>query len=678
MSRPASSDVLFLVFASFESVENPLDYTNIALCRFAMEGAAEFAHFDLTSILGPECNGCGHWAATYKPKDVNYRTIMDSTSSHYPSAGEIQSVADQTLQPLFILLSYGFHQAQKGFNSIPGSAVLLRYIRESHRNDPGRTLLEVLLALFALWTLVQSRRRAERVAKSFVKLTEEEINELVEEWQPEPLVPELSEEALTAWSKTPIIVGPASSRPRVTNSIIDPSLALTPANPVLDPSLLATAKTKEVINLASFNFTTPPTTTSSSSPKGSAEPLPGTETAVATLRKYGLGSCGPPGFYGTMDVHIELERSIASFLGTESAIIYSQGFSTASSVIPSFCKRGDVIVADRGVNFIIQRGMQLSRSTICWYDHNSLRASPGSSSTSTLEGVLQHLEKEFKRKKKPLTRRFIVTEGLFADTGSLTDLPELLSIAEKYKYRVILDESFSIGTLGRTGRGLTELYNVPAERVDMIIGSLANTMSSAGGFCAGSTVMCEHQRINSTSFVFSAALPGLLATAANENISNFLRYPEMFSMLQDNVRAARGVLQGIDTMEILSHPVSPIIHLAIKAPSATSLSPSAAAPSHKPSNPSHLVIRDAPVYDVAKEEGLLQEVVDAALVQGVLITRAKRLYGESEDKAPLGQEWRVARPTVRLALSSSLTKKETEKAVTVVKNAWVKVINKRR
>lgn len=106
----------------------------------------------------------------------------------------------------------------------------------------------------------------------------------------------------------------------------------------------------------------------------------------------------------------------------------------------------------------------------------------------------------------------------------------------------------------------------------------------------------------------------------------------MFSVLQDNVRAARGILQGVDTMEILSHPVSPIIHLAIKAPSSTSLSPSTATASHKPSNPSHLVIRDAPVYDTVKEDGLLQEVVDAALLQGVLITRAKRLYGESEGK----------------------------------------------
>ena len=119
-----------------------------------------------------------------------------------------------------------------------------------------------------------------------------------------------------------------------------------------------------------------------------------------------------------LDVHVELEQDLASFLGTESAIIYSQGFSTASSVIPAFCKRGDIIVADRGVNFIIQKGLQISRSTVRWYDHNDL---------NSLESVLQAVDKETKKKRAPLTRRFIVTEGIFENDGAMVDLPKLVS-----------------------------------------------------------------------------------------------------------------------------------------------------------------------------------------------------------------------------------------------------------
>lgn len=131
---------------------------------------------------------------------------------------------------------------------------------------------------------------------------------------------------------------------------------------------------------------------------------------------------------------MDLERHIAQFLGTESAILYSQAFSTISSVIPSFCKRGDVIVADRGVNFGIQKGLQLSRSTIRWFDHNDLQS---------LEEVLQGVDKERKKKKLPLTRRFIVTEGIFENDGALLDLPKvvcmvfsLLSTLAKFSYRL--------------------------------------------------------------------------------------------------------------------------------------------------------------------------------------------------------------------------------------------------
>ena len=111
-----------------------------------------------------------------------------------------------------------------------------------------------------------------------------------------------------------------------------------------------------------------------------------------------------------IDVHIELEREIAEFLGTEAAILYSQGFSTISSVIPAFCKRGDIIVADRGVNFAIQKGIQISRSTVRWYDHNDLRS---------LEEVLEGIERERQKRRQPLTRRFIIAEGIFEKDGIL-------------------------------------------------------------------------------------------------------------------------------------------------------------------------------------------------------------------------------------------------------------------
>lgn len=106
-------------------------------------------------------------------------------------------------------------------------------------------------------------------------------------------------------------------------------------------------------------------------------------------------------------------------MGAESSILYSQGFSTISSVISAFAKRGDVVVADRGVNFAIQKGLQISRSTIRWFDHNDLKS---------LEDVLESVDKERRKRRSPLTRRFIVTEGIFEKDGAMVDLPKLVSL----------------------------------------------------------------------------------------------------------------------------------------------------------------------------------------------------------------------------------------------------------
>ena len=94
---------------------------------------------------------------------------------------------------------------------------------------------------------------------------------------------------------------------------------------------------------------------------------------------------------------MDLERDIADFLGTEASILYSQGFSTIPCVISAFAKQGEIIVADRSI-------LQISRSTFRWFEHNDLKS---------LEDVLLSVEKERRKRHGPLTRRFIVTEGMY-------------------------------------------------------------------------------------------------------------------------------------------------------------------------------------------------------------------------------------------------------------------------
>ncbi|OAX37337.1 PLP-dependent transferase [Rhizopogon vinicolor AM-OR11-026] len=517
----------------------------------------------------------------------------------------MENSASAALEPLLSFLTFSLSTLESGFYKLPGSAVVARYVKSSHQNDPGRTILELILIIFAIRTLLQSRTRADRSGKHFIKFSEKEIDELVDEWTPEPLVQPLTEWEQKDLSSVPVIAGPNGPKPK----------------------LFSTGKT--VTNLASFNFA------------GLAGNEQVKDRAVDTLRKYGLGSCGPPGFYGTIDVHIDFERDIAEFLGTEAAILYSQGFSTISSVIPAFCKRGDIIVADRSVNFAIQKGIQISRSTVRWYDHNDLKS---------LEDTLISVEKERKKRKGPLTRRFIITEGIFERDGEMVDLPKLIELKLKYKYRIILDESISFGTMGRTGRGLTELYNVPASQIDMLVGSVANGLCSAGGFCAGSAIVVDHQRINGTSFVFSASMPALLATSGSEAITYLRNNPSVLLTLQDNIRAVRAVLEKTEGITLLGHRASPIIHFCLRTQQ-QSLSVTPA------------------TYDYEAEERILQDIVDDAIANGVLITRAKHLRG---------QEMIESRPTIRIAVTAALTKKEVEKAAGVVKTSVTRILSKRR
>jgi serine palmitoyltransferase len=251
---------------------------------------------------------------------------------------------------------------------------------------------------------------------------------------------------------------------------------------------------------------------------------------------------------------MKTEQDVAAHLGVPACIIYAQSFSTISSVIPSFCKRGDIIVADKAVNFPVRKGIQISRSTVRWYEHNDM---------DDLEKVLQRVVKE--QAGKPLTRRFIITEGLFENIGDVVDLPKLVELKLKYKFRLILDESWSYGVLGRTGRGVTEAQNVDAAEVDMIVGSLSGPLCAAGGFCAGNEEVVEHQRISSASYTYSAALPALLSTTASETISLLQEQPEIMTSLRERIEAMRAQLDPrSDWVRCSSSADNPIMLLVLK------------------------------------------------------------------------------------------------------------------
>ncbi|OCK84890.1 serine palmitoyltransferase [Lepidopterella palustris CBS 459.81] len=487
---------------------------------------------------------------------------------------------------------------------MPGSAILLRYIRSSYQNDPVRSAVELFLFLFAIRYLLAPTYSTQK--QKHVALSEEEIDELVDDWTPEPLVAPLTPFEEIQNEKRPVIVGPTGPKSKLSNG-------------------------RTVMNLASYNFYN----------FIANETLK--EKAIQTLRTYGVGPCGPPGFYGTQDVHMKTEADIAAHLGTTACIVYAQAFSTISSVIPSFLKRGDIIVADKAVNYAIRKGIQISRSTVRWYEHNDME---------DLERVLEKVTKEQAR--KPLTRRFIITEGLFENVGDIIDLPKVIELKLRYKFRLILDETWSYGVLGRTGRGITEQQNVDATEVDMIIGSLSGPLCAAGGFCASTEEVVEHQRISSASYTFSAALPALLATTASETITILQETPDIMVQLRENIKAMRAQLDPrSDWVKCTSAVDNPIMLLVLK--------------------PEVVASKKLRIDD---QEFLLQDVVDECVANGVLITRLKSMP-PALGAGARDQGWQP-QPALKVCITTGLTKKETEKAGIVIRHAITKIVTRKK
>ncbi|TWU78064.1 serine palmitoyltransferase component [Metarhizium rileyi] len=535
---------------------------------------------------------------------ISFTRFRVPTSSRAPYATAVPNAGFMEIETLQKQLSRVLQQTASAFQKVPGSAVLVRYIRSSYQNDPVRSAIELVLILFFIRYLLSPSYSTHK--RNFVKLREDEIDELIDDWSPEPLVAEQTALEEVENEKLPVIVGPTGPKVKLLNG-------------------------RTVMNLASYNFYN----------FNANEQIK--EKAIQTLRTYGVGPCGPPQFYGTQDVHVKAEADIANYLGTEGCIVYAQSFSTVSSVIPSFCKRGDVIIADEAVNYSIRKGLQASRSNIKWFKHGQM---------DDLERVMKAVALE-QAKGKRLTRRFIVTEGLFETRGDVTDLPSLVELKERYKFRIILDETWSFGVLGRTGRGLTESQNVDPQQVDMIVGSLSGPLCAGGGFCAGAKDVVEHQRITSSAYTYSAALPAMLAMTASETVNLLQSNPDILIQCRENIKAMKSQLDPrSDWVVCTSAPENPIMLLVLK--------------------PEVITARRLGVDD---QERILLECADECLTNGVLLARLKtRPYAyaiKARDSA-----W-VAQPALKICITSALSRKDIEKAGATIRHAIAKTMTRK-
>jgi 7-keto-8-aminopelargonate synthetase-like enzyme len=281
-----------------------------------------------------------------------------------------------------------------------------------------------------------------------------------------------------------------------------------------------------------------------------------------TMDTYGFGACGPRGFYGTTIPHLELERGIAKFLGTEAAILYSSGAVTISSVIPALVQPGDRVILDAEVHLGIKAGLRLCKADIKWVPHGDVGAMERTllGAVGVANGRRQSQSGERQR------RTFFIVEAISQRTGDVAPLPQIIALKEKYGALLVLDETLSFGTLGVHGRGLCEHFGIATRRVDAIVGSLEHAVASVGAFCAGRHGLVDHQRLGGAGYCFSAASPPCSASSAQAVIDELAAAAgatrlEHLRANASKLHAALRKAASAHSFELTSDPQSYVQHL---------------------------------------------------------------------------------------------------------------------
>lgn len=462
----------------------------------------------------------------------------------------------------------------------------LVYILDVARADPIHFVVELLLGGFVVYLLLQKSFKPRRE-----ELTAAEQDELIDLWEPEPLESKLTDQQRMDIETIPEIEGLAGEKIVVNGT--------------------------ECVNLATTNFL------------GMVQEKSVIDRSVAAVEKYGCGACGPRGFYGTLDIHLEMEKRICSFLGTEGACVYSSGYTTSTSVIPAFSQRGDMIFCDAGANHGLKSGCVLARSHLSYFKHNDME---------DLASLLEEVIATDRRTKRKITRRWIVVEGIYIDSGEILTLPRLVALAKKYRFRIILDESNALGVLGKTGRGSMEHHGVPTSDVDIILADMGRSLNSNAGFCTGAREISEHQRLNGSGYVFSASLPPYLCASAIASLDCIEKEPERVARLREHSKAFHKLAtdrleasHAADRYALQLHgdPESPIKHLRLRSPA-----------------PSRI-----------ENEQRLQTIVEEARSVGVALSRAKYSSILLDRRAILPD------PSIRISLSSEIPITDIEDVV---------------
>jgi 8-amino-7-oxononanoate synthase len=276
------------------------------------------------------------------------------------------------------------------------------------------------------------------------------------------------------------------------------------------------------------------------------------EASINAVKKYGTGCSGSRYLTGTLDIHVELEKRLAKFMGKEDCLLFSTGFQTAQGIIPVLVQKGEYIVSDKDNHASIVAGTLVAGGMLSYssdiqslvrYKHNDMKH---------LESVISQLPLE--------EGKLIVSDGVFSTSGEIVNLPELIRIARKYNARVMIDDAHAVGVIGVGGRGTASHYNLVKE-CDLTMGTFSKTFASLGGFVVGDHKVIDYLKHNAPALIFSASPTPASVAAALAALDILEQEPERIEKLMNNARMMRKGLKemGYHVNDYDSAVVSAII-----------------------------------------------------------------------------------------------------------------------
>ena len=254
------------------------------------------------------------------------------------------------------------------------------------------------------------------------------------------------------------------------------------------------------------------------------------EASINAVKKYGTGCSGSRYLTGTLDLHVELEKRLAKFMGKEACLLFSTGFQTAQGIIPVLVQKGEYIISDKDNHASIVAGTLVAGGMLSYtsdvqsllrYKHNDMKH---------LESIISQLPLE--------DGKLIVSDGVFSTSGEIVNLPELIRIARKYNARVMIDDAHAVGVIGVGGRGTASHYNLVKE-CDLTMGTFSKTFASLGGFVVGDYKVIDYLKHNAPALIFSASPTPASVAAALAALDILEHEPERIEKLMDNARMMR-------------------------------------------------------------------------------------------------------------------------------------------